>query len=833
MRKLIKKIGLIFILLLPLFLIVFFLKTHAGLNVALYALTQCIPGKLTIEQTQGNLSSPILLKKVNYRNDSLSVSLETIKWDWQWWKLLLERQIIFDDLMAEHVKIQIVKSQSTRSMTFTREDLRQSVAQLGVLKLNNAVIRDMHIVYDGYQTQLNSIVIKKSQDNSYLLTLLLSQGIITGHIKGNIHSTVTWSAQVQGKQINPLDFLGNKAITGLVNFDLTSQGKWSASNKVTDFNLKTIEGHINNKRLNGRVHLTSNNDTTQIKNGNVAIEDATLNCQGYIESGKENISWRLMIPNLSTLLNNARGSLFFNGHVENIKGKHIVFSNLLGKDIKISSLELKSIQGEIASQPLKWVTKGQFIIRDFVLGNYKNKNVSLSMLSYPVNDKLVEDITLFLNPHNQINAKLALFDSVTHFKADKSITGNIYFNFSNLAQVIQDNHIKNVAGVVRGQLTVTGNLSAPQLNGTINLTNGQFYIASLGITPRNINLQANFNLNKPLNVKGSFNSGAGGGSLQGVIDIYHDYFPFQISLSGNNLQMLNLPGYNVKVSPNLILNHGLDKKLDISGKAYFPYVEIKTNTVSNGVTLPSEVVFAGSKTSPFITPSNLIMKIEIALGDHIRVAYQDLIAYIGGGLSISQAYGALPTATGQLYITHGSYYIYNQFLTITNGRLIYVGNDLFDPALNIEAIKPMGSSHFSFFTFGQETNVTNAQATYVGALIQGTLNRPSITLISNPPMSQNDILSYLMFGSPASQLAGTNSFAVLGSIASGLNLTSPNAGDGYASVNPLSSGLMQLGAFNPLQVFNFTLPLTTHWMIKTEASVEETGADILYRYSPE
>lgn len=300
-------------------------------------------------------------------------------------------------------------------------------------------------------------------------------------------------------------------------------------------------------------------------------------------------------------------------------------------------------------------------------------------------------------------------------------------------------------------------------------------------------------------------------------------------MSGNNLQLINLPQYQVQVSPNINIAHTTDANLDVTGNAYFPFIVIKTNAVSRGVTLPAEVTFVGQKNNESINLSNMSMRIQVSLGNRIFVAYQNLLATLGGQLTLSQIAGGLPTASGTLYIKKGVYYIYNQFLTIQNGRLIYLGNSISDPGLNIRAIKSMNMPTFTLF--GGETTESKSN-NYVGALVRGRFLKPEITLISKPAMSQNDILSNLVFGSSQSQLS-SDTLSALGPIASSLNLVQPSAGDGETTSNPLTSGIMKLGMFNPVQAFNFSIPLTPRWMIRTEASLEETGIDMMYEYETE
>src|SRR5690606_27553093 len=82
----------------------------------------------------------------------------------------------------------------------------------------------------------------------------------------------------------------------------------------------------------------------------------------------------------------------------------------------------------------------------------------------------------------------------------------------------------------------------------------------------------------------------------------------------------------------------------------------------------------------------------------------------------------------------GTYNAYGQTLALERGQLLFTG-PLDDPALDVRAVRRI-------------------EATTVGVELAGTVKAPRTRIYSDPPMSEADALSYLLFGRP---LTGTGS----------------------------------------------------------------------------
>jgi translocation and assembly module TamB len=129
-------------------------------------------------------------------------------------------------------------------------------------------------------------------------------------------------------------------------------------------------------------------------------------------------------------------------------------------------------------------------------------------------------------------------------------------------------------------------------------------------------------------------------------------------------------------------------------------------------------------------------------------------------------------AAGTVDARRGTFVAYGQRLEIERGRFFFNG-PLNNPALDILAMR-------------------KRQAVEAGVAVTGTLNRPLVRVVSNPPLPEGEALSWLVLGRPPDQ-AGAGQLSALplatsalmgkasGSIASALNLDDVGVRSGSGS----------------------------------------------------
>ena len=129
------------------------------------------------------------------------------------------------------------------------------------------------------------------------------------------------------------------------------------------------------------------------------------------------------------------------------------------------------------------------------------------------------------------------------------------------------------------------------------------------------------------------------------------------------------------------------------------------------------------------------VEVGIGLGPSFEVRGQGLVARLGGNLTVRST-PALPglRVQGEVRTRSGSYRAYGQQLDIETGVLRFNG-PYDDPALDVVAVRP---------------NLRQR----VGVQIQGTAQRPLVSLFSDPDLPDSEKLAWLVLGRPATG-AGT------------------------------------------------------------------------------
>jgi len=415
----------------------------------------------------------------------------------------------------------------------------------------------------------------------------------------------------------------------------------------------------------------------------------------------------------------------------------------------------------------------------------------------------------------------------------------------------------------------------PNARSSLNLTISGIHIKNYKLEQLQTALQASFapNLLKgKLTYSGNLKANNSILIINGNTDLTTSAFSSELSLRANQFQIINTSEYQIKASPDLKIQFN-SQALNIQGKIIIPQAKIKPKDFSTTATLPDEVVFAGQPTTTANTLLSILpnLQIQVSLGDNVFLHYHDFKSHLRGKISITKTGNNPETAIGELYTVDGTYKAYGKELTIQNGRLIYIGGLLTNPGLNIKATSEIQTAaaasltSFSSTTTAYEGSITQM----VGVQILGTLDNPIITLIATPTLSQEDILSYLMFGK-SSQIVQSSGSSILGALSSvymgnqgtsildkskqslqstlglsELNVESvqsfdPNANSGAGGVSSNTSVVLgkklapnlyvhtSIGIFNQEPTINLRYLLSKHWSVQTEQSTIDTGGDVLY-----
>lgn len=664
---------------------------------------------------------------------------------------------------------------------------------------------------------------------------------------------------------NPIGFLLDKFVIEKIVLDNTQiKLNPSSSSGSSDFQMGWLHYIVIKEFIAN--HLL-------IQNG-----DALIELDGALRNNW-NATWKARIPNLTTFIPNASGSVNSSGKITGKQFSPSIFANLQAEHLVYDQHKIEKLTGKInfdlqaqKHSTLSLLASGIKINND----SLPKFNADLTGEIFQKQDALFANFDLTLLQQHKIAAHLSLPKFTRLDDLLQPIAGNVAFTSTHLevlTHFITD--IKNPNGTLHGNFLLSGTLGQPLVNADITLKQGQFSIPSLGIKFDKINLHAKNNQTKLINYDGTFQSGSGTGKLLGTLDLAQPDFPAKLVLQGSNLQVCNLSEYKISASPDLHVN--LSKNIfQITGNVVIPNADITPKTYSNTITLPSDVVFEDKPDATASLPTlNADMQINLQLGDKIRVVYDDLRTDLSGHLRVEQSPNQEMTATGELHSIKGTYKAFGQVLAIQEGRLLFTGGSVMNPGLNIRASKQIktmevgGSSSFTQNTAIPSSSLTpiytGTQASTVGVQITGTFDKPIVSLFSNPAgLSQNDILSYLLFGFPQSQGSSQQKRMAL-SAASALNFGGKMQLDSVTSKLQNTLGLSEMnvesaeiydphsgkvssttafvvgkqilpdfyahysvGLFDPLSVLNLRYQLSKRFAIQSETSNIDKGADLLY-----
>ncbi|WEK08197.1 MAG: translocation/assembly module TamB [Candidatus Pseudomonas colombiensis] len=286
--------------------------------------------------------------------------------------------------------------------------------------------------------------------------------------------------------------------------------------------------------------------------------------------------------------------------------------------------------------------------------------------------------------------------------------------------------VEKLAGNLNGSGRLSGGLLAPQVNGTLTLSDGQVSGAELPTSLEDLQVQAQI-AGESLLLNGTWKSGkAGQGSLNGQV-AWGQALLVDLNLKGSQLPVTVEPYADLEVAPDLKISMKGDQ-LAIAGKVQIPKGEITIRELPpSTVKVSDDTVIVGQQTDEGKAPVAMAMDIDVVVGeDKLSFAGFGLTANVQGHVHI----GDNMDTRGELWLNDGRYRAYGQRLTVRRARLLFAG-PLDQPYLDIEAVR-------------QTDDVI------AGIRLSGSAEQPTTQIFSEPAMSQEQALSYLVLGRPLS-----------------------------------------------------------------------------------
>lgn len=394
--------------------------------------------------------------------------------------------------------------------------------------------------------------------------------------------------------------------------------------------------------------------------------------------------------------------------------------------------------------------------------------------------------------------------------------------------------IDHAAGLLTANATIGGTLALPEVNGRIELANGEFDSYRVNLALRELGVVADL-ANTGVRFRGKARAGEGQLEADGQLTWHSGASKGELNLRGQNLLVADLPEYRVVSSPDLhFLVDG--SRIDVAGNVKIPSARVQPAQLTGAVKASDDARYVGEHPAERAGRFVVHSEVRIEMGDDVRVDAFGLQGRIVGGVGTTTHTGEAPIGRGELSVDDGRYEALGQKLEINRGRLLFDASPLDDPGLDIEARRRI-------------------ETTTVGLNVRGTLQAPRLTFFSDPSMPQSQIVSYLLTGKTMESVTGSDTSSVNsardslamsggGFLASqlgrrigieevGVESSVDSAGEANTALvlgkflSPrlfVSYGISLTESFNTLKL-RYTI--SDKWVFKTEAG-ENSSADLEY-----
>ncbi len=396
--------------------------------------------------------------------------------------------------------------------------------------------------------------------------------------------------------------------------------------------------------------------------------------------------------------------------------------------------------------------------------------------------------------------------------------------------------VLSAQGRVSGELRMSGQLDKPALGGSIELDDGRFHLDTPDIHLEQTRISLRGGGDNTLDLEASTRSGEGHMQVDGKVDWSGAKAHVNARVSGENLLAVDIPEARVLVSPDLALEIA-PPRLNLTGRISVPRADIRPREISSrGAIAPDADQIIVGQDNQARGGLQVHSEVELVLGHNVHFEGLGLTTDLDGRLKTRMRPGRAATGEGDLRLRNGRYKAYGQNLEIERGRLIFSGGPLTEPGLDIKAYR-------------QATTEIRA-----GVIVRGPLDKPQVSLYSEPGMRETDQLSYLVLGR-AAEARSADDQAMLNNAALALGL---KGGDflakrfkGTLGLDEVSIGTQPgeqanqaslvlgkylspdiyvsygIGLFEPVYTFRLRYQLSSKWSLQTESGVE-SGGDLFY-----
>ena len=351
--------------------------------------------------------------------------------------------------------------------------------------------------------------------------------------------------------------------------------------------------------------------------------------------------------------------------------------------------------------------------------------------------------------------------------------------------------LENIAGELSLDASARGAVKQPELRGTFQLRDGRVKVVPLGVEINGITVTGGLD-SRSVNVR-ELTAKAKDGQIKGSGSLALKDFDangFKLALTAQRWPAIETQRYQVKVAGDLEAQGTLTAP-KISGKVTVLEGSLRPDLAfleqSKVPLKPDETIVFVSKNGAGRAPAeqkkessgsgddqlfkNLSLDLAVRAPGNLWIRHPDLVAELSSNVHATKAPNRDIDLTGRVDVVRGWLVFQGRRFQLTKGAIEFTGGGKINPSLDIVA----------------QYRLPNYE---VDATIGGTVEKPTLTLASDPRLEQADILALLIFGRPIDSLSQKEQ----GSLQqSALSITSGYVASQIANSVSKSLGLDSLG----------------------------------------
>lgn len=768
---------------------------------------------LAIHSVSGTLLSG--KASLRYQNDNMTLVIDNMAWDWQFWKTIRHLKFAFRSLAAQNIFLSPGKpAGSAPNMqwlsTITIADTAKVDHFILALRRHTVRFADLALQKTGPRDYAFSLTLAETQDSvqgrfiwedtlheaHYQITQL------TGSFYGNpLSGSALFSVSEKGIQDATIAIAAEENYFRVNYHPRQQEWSWALSLQEVSFiePLKgtiTSEGSVQqNASIEASLHAalekspTFSNDLQIDANLSGTLLHHTFSCQatfanlfkvGFSIAGQANLeqsSWEgvfkegtCTMPSGKNWYQNKPFSLLYDGKNEQLTIEDFCFTEKSSQQYALCGVMNPNLRLESKQFPLEVLNPllpKPLTLTGFGSGYYKDTVLearsSQAILQYantmlPLSDVLFQaDFTAL---HTTLKATLpGQGNVVADFQVEPMPGGNLRNSALTGSLDIIMPKIPNPSTLKNAFWIEGGAKAALSFKGSLlhPIITGHGEIEKL-VVPFNL-YSSKLVLDKlhftgassGLQIAGKGHMGEGPVVVEGNLTLDPE-LAVKLSLKGDQLTLADTTEYAIEGSPRLTLQLN-SAQLNLEGEVSLDKARIAPRK-AQGQKRASLDVHIHTPQSDNEEPkpfSHLTGHVRVHFGDNTEYSGYGLNTKVIGKLDIHHNPGQIPVGDGTLQLVNGKYKAFGQTFVLTKGLLHFSHTPLSEPFIDIQAGRQVEERKRSI----------SQKPLLAGLNMHGPIRSPTLRLFSQPSMPEADILSYLILGVPHNQTDAASSQALV------------------------------------------------------------------------